>query len=408
VKKLILIFLIIACASLKAQTFSVGDINCNYKLVNYSFNVPCNWHTNASDSYSIDIDSDLISDLSIQSSCNWYYNSSIGGYFSVKEIDIYPGFNCQVVTGMTGIIQLSYGTPLNNALNWNTYSGPLLGLMSNPCYIGFRKIISGDTLYSWINIDYSALPGGINSYDFKRTSDISTTQPTTITSLPASICKGDSLSLTANPSGGNFYGNGVSNNYFKSKNLAAGVYTVMYTVPNATACSTIPSVSNITVNPLPTITFTGTPYNKCVSDTITIGALPAGGTFSYSASGFSGNMIYCAQSGIGTHTLTYTYTDGNGCTKTQPAYVIVASCVGINELSQEQNNLQIFPNPNSGEFEIKGPKKTNVIITNELGQVVKTIELNSSNNYSSKITELQSGVYFIGNKLSRQKIVVIK
>ncbi len=408
-KALAILVLCILCPRLNAQVFKVGDINCNYKPVNYNFNVPCNYTVNASDSYSIDIDSDMNNDLNLQSSCNWYYNSSLGTYFKVQQIYVYPTSGCQLVTdGMGGLIKLSSGTPLNNALNWTPSSGYLYGASASPYYFGFRKIISGDTLYTWVSIDYSGFPGKITSYDFKRTSDNLTTSPTTITSLPASLCKGDSISLTGNPGGGNFYGTGISNNYFKSKNLAAGVYTVMYTLPNASACTTSPAIESITINALPLINFTAMPYNKCASDTLAVGATPAGGTFSYSAPGFSLNTIYCSQSGIGTHTLTYTYTDGNGCTKAQPSYVVVASCVGIQELLQEQNSFLIFPNPNNGEFEIKGDKESTIFITNEFGQQIKTVELNSQNNFSSKITDLQNGVYFVDNKFLRQKIVAIK
>src|SRR6185503_5657823 len=99
---------------------------------------------------------------------------------------------------MGGIIKLSLGTQFNNSLNWTPSSGYLYGAGANPYYFGLRKILSGDTIYSWINIDYSGFPGSITSYDLKRTSDLSSTQPATITSLPTSICKGDSISLTGN------------------------------------------------------------------------------------------------------------------------------------------------------------------------------------------------------------------
>lgn len=90
------------------------------------------------------------------------------------------------------------------------------------------------------------------------------------------------------------------------------------------------------------------------------------------------------------------------------AYKNGAYCTGIDEQNEAFNSVLIFPNPNNGEFEVHVKKETILSITNELGQLLKTIELNSENNFSSKLDDLQSGVYFIGNKLSRQKIVVIK
>lgn len=70
--------------------------------------------------------------------------------------------------------------------------------------------------------------------------------------------------------------------------------------------------------------------------------------------------------------------------------------------------VSLFPNPNSGEFEIKGIKDETIFITNELGQLIATKDLTQENNYTVKLNNLHSGVYFVGNNLSRQKVVVIK
>ncbi len=98
----------------------------------------------------------------------------------------------------------------------------------------------------------------------------------------------------------------------------------------------------------------------------------------------------------------------NGCPKGGIFLQNVSACVGIKELLEENDLFKIFPNPNSGEFEIKGTKEETIFITNELGQLINTKILNVQNNYSIKINDLQNGIYFVGNKFSRQKIVVIK
>ncbi|MEM9144033.1 MAG: gliding motility-associated C-terminal domain-containing protein, partial [Bacteroidota bacterium] len=54
-------------------------------------------------------------------------------------------------------------------------------------------------------------------------------------------------------------------------------------------------------------------------------ASPAGGTFSGTA--VTGNSFDPAVAGIGTHTLTYSYTDGNGCTNTDMTSIIVHDLV---------------------------------------------------------------------------------
>lgn len=74
----------------------------------------------------------------------------------------------------------------------------------------------------------------------------------------------------------------------------------------------------------------------------------------------------------------------------------------------QAGSMVFFPNPSEGELEIKGIKEEAVFISNELGQLIVTKNLNKENNYSVKLDNLQSGVYFVGNKYYRQKVVVIK
>ncbi|MDP1801610.1 MAG: T9SS type A sorting domain-containing protein [Bacteroidota bacterium] len=89
-------------------------------------------------------------------------------------------------------------------------------------------------------------------------------------------------------------------------------------------------------------------------------------------------------------------------------YLSLVYCVGIKEISNEGSYLKTFPNPNNGEFEIKGVNQETIFITNELGQLIATANLNSENNFTYKIDNLNNGIYFVGNKFVKQKIVVIK
>lgn len=86
----------------------------------------------------------------------------------------------------------------------------------------------------------------------------------------------------------------------------------------------------------------------------------------------------------------------------------ISNCVGIKENSGEIAQINIYPNPSSDEFEIKGIKEDVIFVSNELGQLIYTKYLNPENNFSVKIKNLQNGVYFVGNKFFRQKVVVIK
>lgn len=314
--------------NLNAQVFKVGDINCNYVPVNHNYTVTCPQYTTASESYTLDFDADFVSDVNISSSCQWYFNSTTG-WVNIQKIYVAPASGYQVVSdGMGGIIKLTYGTTLNNSLAFMPTTGYLFGPSSNPYYFGFRKILSGDTMYGWVNMDYSNFPGAIKSYGYKKTSD-NATQTIFFTNTQTVLCAGESLTLTAQPVGGTFSGSFISGNIF-------------------------------------------------------------------------------APTSSGTQQAVYNYTNSTGCNVNVTMQISVNSCVGMHEINSEINLVRISPNPNSGEFEIKGLQEVSINITNELGQLIKTIELNPENNFASKITELQSGVYFIGNNSVRQKIVVIK
>jgi len=81
--------------------------------------------------------------------------------------------------------------------------------------------------------------------------------------------------------------------------------------------------ATITVNnTLPTVSFSGLPASACNSDGIsTLLGSPSGGTFS--GPGISGNDFNPFTAGVGTHTITYSYTNGNGCSNSATQNVIV-------------------------------------------------------------------------------------
>jgi hypothetical protein len=110
---------------------------------------------------------------------------------------------------------------------------------------------------------------------------------------------------------------------------------------------------------------------------------------------------------------TVTGTDANGCVNTGTIQVKISGCVGINELNGTANNgVSVYPNPNNGSFSISSEENLKLNLVNELGQVIRTIELKASNNYKVDISDLSGGIYFIvgernGAKVN-QKIIVTK
>jgi gliding motility-associated-like protein len=134
------------------------------------------------------------------------------------------------------------------------------------------------------------------------------------------------LASLASPAGGTFSGTGVVGNTFDPATAGTGIHTLTYSFTDGNGCTNIETTS-VTVNTLPSVDFTTIP-NTCIDATVTdltSFASPTGGTFS--GIGVTGNSFNPAVAGIGTHTLTYSFTDGNGCTNTDITSIIVNNLV---------------------------------------------------------------------------------
>lgn len=92
----------------------------------------------------------------------------------------------------------------------------------------------------------------------------------------------------------------------------------------AVQINTTPVSVTVTVNPLPVVSFSGLSASYCqVAPSATLTGSPAGGTFS--GPGITGNVFNPVAAGVGTHTVSYTYTNGNGCSNTASQQVTVTS-----------------------------------------------------------------------------------
>jgi hypothetical protein len=83
-------------------------------------------------------------------------------------------------------------------------------------------------------------------------------------------------------------------------------YQATLQVRNDQGCESTLYNITVTVNPLPTVTFTGTLATLCVSSTMyeLTGGMPAGGV--YSGPGVTGTNFDASVAGANTHTLQYT------------------------------------------------------------------------------------------------------
>ncbi len=127
-----------------------------------------------------------------------------------------------------------------------------------------------------------------------------------------------SFTLTGGlPAGGVYSGVGVDNGVFYPSLAGAGSHVITYTYTNGQGCQG-EATSSIIVNPLPVVSFDGLDDGYCVdAPAVTLVGNPAGGTFSGPGIINLGNGIATftpSLAGVGgPYTITYSYTDENGC-----------------------------------------------------------------------------------------------
>lgn len=156
-----------------------------------------------------------------------------------------------------------------------------------------------------------------------QTVDVNGLPTVSFTGLDAAYCEDDATAytLTGSPAGGTFAGDGISGNDFTPSAATNGTHVITYTYVDPFGCTSSDQQS-VVVNDLPVVTFSGLSAAYCEdASSVALTGSPAGGTFA--GPGVIGNSFSAVAAGVGTHTIAYSYTDGNGCSDTYTQQVVV-------------------------------------------------------------------------------------
>ena len=220
--------------------------------------------------------------------------------------------------------------------------------------------------------------------------------PTPLVSVVPSattVCDGNAVNLIA--FGANNYTWSTSNTGAMISVIPTGP-TSTYTVLGSNMYNCVgQSIQMISVNPLPTVTAQSSRSVACLGEPI---SLTGGGADSYQ---WMSNSSYVQGSSVSvnpgvTTTYTVTGTDANGCVNKTTIVQQVFNCVGINEHASSLSGLTIYPNPNSGSFNIalkNGLTKT-IEIMDVTGRTVLS-ENRSEDLISLNINQLANGIYYV-------------
>ncbi|TAE71429.1 MAG: gliding motility-associated C-terminal domain-containing protein [Bacteroidetes bacterium] len=132
-----------------------------------------------------------------------------------------------------------------------------------------------------------------------------------------------SFALQANPTGGTFRINTITATQFNPATLGVGMHTVTYNYVSPTDAGCFNTINQVVeVKPIPTINITNLNSSYCISaGSVPLTATPIGGTFTLN--GTAATQFTPATLGTGSHTVVYSFTDGNGCTNTSTRTIVV-------------------------------------------------------------------------------------
>jgi photosystem II stability/assembly factor-like uncharacterized protein len=132
-------------------------------------------------------------------------------------------------------------------------------------------------------------------------------------------------------------------------------YTLTVTDANNSIAKGKVTVSIYTVAP---VTFSGLPLGYCLNgNNLTLAGSPSGGQFS--GAGITGNSFSPAMVGSGTYTVSYTYTDANGCIKTASTKSVTVTskpaatslCMVTVDSSTSTRNIVVWQKPVSNSID---------------------------------------------------------
>jgi hypothetical protein len=240
----------------------------------------------------------------------------------------------------------------------------------------------------------------IGSIDVGQMVEVSFTAPT-------NYCINDDIQTgigSVTPMGGVFSGPGVTDDTngmtytFNPAEVEAGTHTITYTFGTENATITIevfnlPEVSLILPDTIP--------YNGGIPPIGVGGGMPEGGVYSdfYNETTDDGNgMTFSFDTLVlGFNSITYTFTDQNGCTASASQDIDVVMVVGLNDPSEL--GLDIFPNPTSGKLEIRGAEIDGLEIFDNYGRMIRKVDNPVS---TIDISDFPNGMYFLKVRLGEQ------
>ncbi|MCB0481921.1 MAG: right-handed parallel beta-helix repeat-containing protein [Flavobacteriales bacterium] len=243
---------------------------------------------------------------------------------------------------------------------------------------------------------FTTLPNGVGDQRIvndTNTQALSVNANTVVTFTPPSACIGAApFAPSASPTGGTYSGTGIYGNMFYTDSSGTGTFAISYEYLDGNGCVTN-ATANQVVDTLPTVS--APTYSTVCSNTPAFalsGGLPVSGT--YSGTGITSNQFDAVTAGSGSHLITYTYTDGNGCANSDTNSILVntAPTVTMTAIADQCANNSAFTitggSPASGIYTVNNVV-TNTFNPSSAGVGSYTFKYNYASGNSCKDSAVQ-------------------
>lgn len=302
------------------------------------------------------------------------------------------------------------GVMLNGNISGNTttgiWSGPGTGsfLPSTMSSTVNYLFSNADLLHTSFVFTLSSLNNGLckGGVDVIKVTRDTTAFITNATSY--SICLGGTSTLTAGGVPNFTWSVGSSSSSIVVSPSLSSIYVVTGTT--SAGCVRTSSIT-LQVNALPQINISATPSLVCNGE---VAILNASGAQTYSWNSVPVSTSTLAVSPTVTTLYIIEGADSNNCKNINSVSVVVSECTGLSSNLKRTDFITVYPNPSNGKFTIQSNQKINLILINQIGQILKSLELNSENHFQVEVSELAQGIYFVtgnsGGKRVNQKIII--
>ena len=333
---------------------------------------------------------------------NFEINSNLSGVFTVSLTN---GQGC------SGVQTYSLGTA--TTLSLTASSTPSILCAGN---VGTLNVI-GASNYTWSNGSSSSNPtvNPTSNTNYTVTGQIGTCSGTavynlnvsitptiTVVSSPATICQGQSFTLTA--SGANAY-TWTPGNITTSSVVVTPGSSANYTVRGQNlGCPARNGTIALTVAPSPAVNVVASNTLICAGEAIALSAVGAN-TYSWSNGANTALIIIYP-----TASTVYSVTGQNtsNCSGNSSISLTVNECTGIGENLKNEAAFTVFPNPSNGVITINALTDLKLELINLTGRIIRVVDIQKNNEV--KLSGLSQGIYFLrsssGINTDTKKLIV--